>query len=31
MRRAIRNIVDIPTIAVGVISSYDDVNSILLA
>lgn len=27
----IRNVVDIPTIAVGVISSYDDVNSILLA
>src|SRR6185437_2635456 len=27
----IRNRVDIPTIAVGVISSYDDVNSILLA
>jgi anthraniloyl-CoA monooxygenase len=27
----IRNQVDIPTIAVGVISSYDDVNSILLA
>jgi anthraniloyl-CoA monooxygenase len=27
----IRNHVDIPTIAVGVISSYDDVNSILLA
>jgi anthraniloyl-CoA monooxygenase len=27
----IRNKVDIPTIAVGVISSYDDVNSILLA
>ena len=28
---AIRNRVGIPTIAVGVISSYDDVNSILLA
>jgi anthraniloyl-CoA monooxygenase len=28
---AIRNQVDIPTIAVGLISSYDDVNSILLA
>ena len=28
---AIRNRVDVPTIAVGVISSYDDVNSILLA
>ena len=28
---AIRNRVDIPTIAVGVISSYDDVNSIILA
>ena len=28
---AIRNQVGIPTIAVGVISSYDDVNSILLA
>ena len=27
----IRNQVDIPTIAVGVISSYDDVNSIVLA
>jgi len=27
----VRNQVDIPTIAVGVISSYDDVNSILLA
>jgi anthraniloyl-CoA monooxygenase len=27
----IRNQVDIPTIAVGVVSSYDDVNSILLA
>ncbi|TMR21900.1 bifunctional salicylyl-CoA 5-hydroxylase/oxidoreductase [Nonomuraea turkmeniaca] len=27
----IRNQVDVPTIAVGVISSYDDVNSILLA
>ena len=28
---AIRNRVDIPTIAVGVISSWDDVNSIILA
>jgi anthraniloyl-CoA monooxygenase len=28
---AVRNRVDVPTIAVGVISSYDDVNSILLA
>jgi anthraniloyl-CoA monooxygenase len=28
---AIRNRLDVPTIAVGVISSYDDVNSILLA
>ncbi len=28
---AIRNQVDIPTIAVGVISSYDDVNSLILA
>ncbi len=28
---AIRNRVDVPTIAVGVISSYDDVNSILMA
>jgi anthraniloyl-CoA monooxygenase len=28
---AIRNVVGIPTIAVGVISSYDDVNSIILA
>jgi anthraniloyl-CoA monooxygenase len=28
---AIRNVVGIPTIAVGVISSYDDVNSIVLA
>jgi anthraniloyl-CoA monooxygenase len=28
---AIRQRVDVPTIAVGVISSYDDVNSILLA
>ena len=28
---AIRNRVDIPTITVGVISSYDDVNSILMA
>lgn len=28
---AIRNRLDIPTIAVGVISSYDDVNSLLLA
>lgn len=28
---AIRNRVDIPTIAVGVISSYDDVNSLILA
>jgi anthraniloyl-CoA monooxygenase len=28
---AIRNRVDVPTIAVGVISSYDDVNSLLLA
>jgi anthraniloyl-CoA monooxygenase len=28
---AIRNRVGVPTIAVGVISSYDDVNSILLA
>ncbi len=28
---AIRNRLDIPTIAVGVISSYDDVNSILMA
>ena len=28
---AIRNRVGIPTVAVGVISSYDDVNSILLA
>ena len=28
---AIRNRVDVPVIAVGVISSYDDVNSILLA
>jgi len=28
---AIRNVVGIPTIAVGVISSYDDVNSLVLA
>jgi anthraniloyl-CoA monooxygenase len=28
---AIRNRVDIPTIAVGVISSYDDVNSLILS
>jgi anthraniloyl-CoA monooxygenase len=28
---AIRNRLDVPTIAVGVISSYDDVNSLLLA
>ena len=28
---AIRNRTDVPTIAVGVISSYDDVNSILMA
>lgn len=28
---AIRNLVEIPTIAVGAISSFDDVNSILLA
>ncbi|MGH3367091.1 MAG: bifunctional salicylyl-CoA 5-hydroxylase/oxidoreductase [Nocardioidaceae bacterium] len=28
---AIRNVIGIPTIAVGVISSYDDVNSIVLA
>jgi anthraniloyl-CoA monooxygenase len=28
---AVRNLVGIPTIAVGAISSYDDVNSILLA
>jgi anthraniloyl-CoA monooxygenase len=28
---AIRNRVDIPTIAVGVISSYDDVNSLIMA
>lgn len=27
----IRNVVEIPTVAVGAISSYDDVNSILLA